>query len=135
MRGIAHRIWLTLVGFLIAQGPGLSQANQQSATLVVGGHSSDDGIAGKIKLGTLWKRFPKGAIMEPGINNRPFPDFQRRFSGLQKSNHESFGFYFANAEMLTDESPRSWTGSPIRATGLSAFTGVPWRGSGVLRER
>ena len=39
MRGTAHRIWLTLVGLLIAQGLGWSQANQQSGTLVVGGHS------------------------------------------------------------------------------------------------
>ena len=39
MRGIAHRKWLTLVGLLIAQGLGLSQANQQSTTLVVGGYS------------------------------------------------------------------------------------------------
>ena len=39
MRGTAHRIWLTLVGLLIVQGLGWSQANQQSGTLVVGGHS------------------------------------------------------------------------------------------------
>jgi hypothetical protein len=39
MRGIAHRKWLTLVGLLIAQGLGLSQANQQSTTLVIGGYS------------------------------------------------------------------------------------------------
>ncbi len=39
MRRIAHRKWLMLIGFLAAQGLGLSQANQHSTTLVVGGHS------------------------------------------------------------------------------------------------
>ncbi len=39
MPGIAHRIWLTLVGLLIVQGLGLSQADQHSGTLVVAGHS------------------------------------------------------------------------------------------------
>jgi hypothetical protein len=39
MRGIAHRRWLTLVGLLMAPGLGFSQADQQSGTLIVSGHS------------------------------------------------------------------------------------------------
>ena len=39
MRGTAHRIWLTLAGLLLAQGPGFSQTDQQSGTLFLGGHS------------------------------------------------------------------------------------------------
>jgi hypothetical protein len=39
MQGIAHSKWLTLVGLLLAQGLGFSQAGQPSGTLILSGHS------------------------------------------------------------------------------------------------
>jgi hypothetical protein len=39
MRGIVRSKWLMLVGLLLAQGPGFSQADQQSGSFILSGHS------------------------------------------------------------------------------------------------
>jgi hypothetical protein len=39
MRGIVRSKWLMLVGLLLAQGAGFSQADQQSGSFIVSGHS------------------------------------------------------------------------------------------------
>src|ERR1700722_5446184 len=39
MRGIMRSRWIMLVGFLLAQGTGLSQADQQSGSFILSGHS------------------------------------------------------------------------------------------------